>query len=158
MIKSFKLSKIFIFIFFSLQLFGDINLYTHRHYSSDKILFQRFTETTGIKINVIKGSADQLIQRLLNEGDKSPADILLTVDAGRLARAKELKLLQPISSLVLEKQVPKSMRDEDGYWFGLTVRTRAIIYSKKNVKPIELSTYEDLVIKKWNGRIVIGND
>jgi len=155
MIKSFKLSKILIFIFFSLQLFGDINLYTHRHYSSDKILFQRFTETTGIKINVIKGSADQLIQRLLNEGDKSPADILLTVDAGRLARAKELKLLQPISSLVLEKQVPKSMRDEDGYWFGLTVRTRAIIYSKKNVKPIELSTYEDLVNKKWNGRIVV---
>lgn len=153
--KFFFMSKLFILFFFPLILYGDINLYTHRHYNSDKILFQRFTDQTGIKINVIKGSADQLIQRLISEGDKSPADILLTVDAGRLERAKELNLLQPISSSLLEKQVPKSMRDNEGYWFGLTVRTRAIIYSKDKVKPTELSNYENLTAKKWEGRIVV---
>lgn len=147
-----KISFLFLIISF---LYGEINLYTHRHYSSDKLLFKAFTEKTGIEINIIKGSADQLIQRLINEGNKSPADVLLTVDAGRLARAKDLNLLQPISSLLLEKQVPKPMKDDENYWFGLTVRNRAIIYSKEKVKPSELSTYEDLTSKKWKGRIVV---
>jgi iron(III) transport system substrate-binding protein len=154
MIKYFAL-KIVIYLLLPLDLFAEINLYTHRHYNSDKILFKKFTEKTGIKVNVIKGSADQLIQRLISEGSKSPADILLTVDAGRLARAKELNLLQPFSSTVLEKQVPKSMRDDEGYWYGLTIRARAIVYSRDRVNLSELSTYEDLASNKWKGRIVV---
>ena len=136
-------------------LLGDINVYTHRHYDADKKLFKKFTKRTGIKVNVIKGSADQLIQRLQSEGENSPADVLLTVDAGRLVRAKKLGLLQPISSNKLRLNVPNNMRDSENYWFGLTVRSRVIVYAKDRVNENELSTYEDLAKPKWKGRIVI---
>ena len=136
-------------------LIGDINVYTHRHYDADKKLFKKFTKRTGIKVNVIKGSADQLIQRLQSEGENSPADVLLTVDAGRLVRAKNLGLLQPISSKKLLQNIPEKMRDSENHWFGLTVRARVIIYAKDRVNENELSTYEDLAEPKWNGRIVI---
>jgi len=152
---SIKASSLFLIISFFSFLSGEINLYTHRHYNSDKLLFKAFTKKTGIKINVIKGSADQLIQRLQTEGENSPADILLTVDAGRLVRAKNLGLLQPVTSPLLIKQIPSEMRDLDGYWYGLTVRARALIYSKDRVKQNQLSTYEDLAHKKWRGRIVV---
>tara|TARA_S200000501_G_scaffold214753_1_gene201630 strand:- start:2756 stop:3775 length:1020 start_codon:yes stop_codon:yes gene_type:complete len=143
-----------LFIVLCKPLFSDINVYSHRHYESDKILFKKFTEETGIKINVIKGSADQLIQRLVSEGANSPADILLTVDAGRLERAKSAGILQPIKSEKLTKNIPNEMRDEEGYWFGLTVRSRVIIYSPDRVNIDELSTYEELINPKWKGRIV----
>jgi iron(III) transport system substrate-binding protein len=152
---SIKAISLFLIISFFSFLSGEINLYTHRHYNSDKLLFKAFTKKTGIKINVIKGSADQLIQRLQTEGENSPADILLTVDAGRLVRAKNLGLLQPITSPLLIKQIPSEMRDLDGYWYGLTVRARALVYSKDRVKQNQLSTYEDLAHKKWRGRIVV---
>ena len=139
---------------FQSSLNAEINIYSHRHYDSDKILYKAFTEETGIKINVVKGGADQLIQRLISEGNSSPADILMTVDAGRLERAKKVGILQPASSEVLEKNVPIEMRDPEGYWYGLTVRARVIVYSKDRVKPGDLSTYEDLTNSKWKGRIV----
>ncbi len=151
-LKNFK--KLLQLNFIFTLLFGDINVYTHRHYDSDKKLFNKFTDLTGIKVNVIKGSADQLIQRLQSEGKKSPADVLLTVDAGRLVRAKELSLLQPVYSEKLMENVPKIMRDSENYWYGLTVRARAIIYAKDRVNKKELSTYEDLADSKWRGRIV----
>ena len=97
-------------IHFQNILYSSLNIYTHRHYDSDKILFQKFTDFTGIDINIIKGSADQLIQRLENEGMNSPADILLTVDAGRLHRAKNKGLLQSISSDVLIQNIPENAR------------------------------------------------
>ena len=137
------------------NLQAQINIYSHRHYDSDKILFKKFTDQTGIKINVIKGSADQLIERLISEGGNSPADILLTVDAGRLHRAKVAGILQPIESKILSENIPPSMRDEDGYWFGLTVRARVLVYSKKRVTPDQLSTYEDLANRKWRGKIAV---
>ena len=139
---------------FQSSLNAEINIYSHRHYDSDKILYKAFTEETGIKINVVKGGADQLIQRLISEGNSSPADILMTVDAGRLERAKKVGILQPASSEVLEKNVPIEMRDPEGYWYGLTVRARVIVYSKDRVKLDDLSTYEDLTNSKWKGRIV----
>ena len=139
---------------FQSSLNAEINIYSHRHYDSDKILYKAFTEETGIKINVVKGGADQLIQRLISEGNNSPADILMTVDAGRLERAKKVGILQPASSEVLEKNVPIEMRDPEGYWYGLTVRARVIVYSKDRVKLDDLSTYEDLTNSKWKGRIV----
>ena len=134
---------------------AQINLYTHRHYDSDKILFEKFTKETGIKINVIKGSADQLIQRMISEGKNSPADILLTVDAGRLHRAKEAGVLQSINSKTINKNVPSEMRDPDGFWYGLTVRARVIVYAKDRINVNELSTYEDLATAKWKGKIAI---
>ena len=134
---------------------AQINLYTHRHYDSDKILFEKFTDETGIKINVIKGSADQLIQRMISEGKNSPADILLTVDAGRLHRAKEVGVLQSINSKTINKNVPSEMRDPDGFWYGLTVRARVIVYAKDRINSNELSTYEDLATAKWKGKIAI---
>ena len=153
---SFKVLKyVFVIQFISLTYSSELNIYTHRHYDSDKILFKKFTNLTGIKINVIKGSADQLIQRLQSEGKKSPADVLITVDAGRLVRAKNLGLLQPISSSILMRNVPEIMRDSEKFWFGLSVRARVIVYAKDRVKESELSTYEDLANPKWNGRIVV---
>ena len=118
-------------------------------------MFKKFTEQTGIEINVVKGSADQLIQRLINEGENSPADILLTVDAGRLHRAKEAGLLQPIRSRTLYRNIPAALRDPDNQWFALTVRARVIVYSKNRVNPSDLSTYEDLAGSQWKGRIAV---
>ena len=149
--------NLFIILFFLSTisiLTAEINIYSHRHYDSDKILFKRFTEQTGIKINVVKGSADQLIQRIISEGKNSPADVLLTVDAGRLERAREAGILQPVRSRTLLKNIPAEMRDPDGYWYGLTVRARVIVYSKERVKVNELSSYEDLADSKWKGRVV----
>lgn len=139
----------------SASISAQINLYTHRHYDSDKILFKKFTKETGIKINVIKGSADQLIQRMISEGKNSPADILLTVDAGRLHRAKEADVLQSINSKTINKNVPSAMRDPDGFWYGLTVRARVIVYAKNRINSNELNTYEDLATAKWKGKIAI---
>ena len=136
-------------------ILADINIYTHRHYDSDKILFKKFTDMSGIKVNVIKGSADQLIQRLQGEGKNSPADILLTVDAGRLVRAKDMGLLEPVSSKILTKNIPEMMRDSENHWFGLSVRARVIAYAKDRIKENELSTYEDLADPKWRGKIVV---
>ena len=136
-------------------MLGEINIYTHRHYDSDKILFKKFTDMYGIEVNVIKGSADQLIQRLQSEGKNSPADVLLTVDAGRLVRAKDMGLLEPVSSKILIENVPEKMRDSENHWFGLSVRARVIAYAKDRIKAHELSTYEDLADPKWRGRIVV---
>src|SRR5690554_2439823 len=117
-----------------------VNIYTHRHYDADQELFARFTEKTGIKVNVVNASADELIQKLKLEGRNSPADILITVDAGRLVRAEEKGLFQPITSEILDKTIPAKFRDPEGYWTGLTYRARIIAYSKNQVNPEELST------------------
>ncbi len=149
------LKQLIILISMTSFIIADINIYTHRHYDSDKILFKKFTDMSGIKVNVIKGSADQLIQRLQSEGKNSPADILLTVDAGRLVRAKDMGLLEPVSSKILTKNIPEMMRDSENHWFGLSVRARVIAYAKDRIKENELSTYEDLADPKWRGKIVV---
>ena len=151
-------SLFIIFLFLSAGLCvhaAEINVYSHRHYDSDAVLFEKFTKETGIKVNVVKGSADQLIQRLISEGKNSPADILLTVDAGRLHRAKEAGILQPVKSKKLQQNIPPSMSYPDGHWYGMTVRARVIVYAKGRVKPTELSTYEDLASPKWRARIAV---
>jgi iron(III) transport system substrate-binding protein len=134
---------------------GEVNIYSHRHYESDERLYERFTEKTGIEVNVVQAGADQLIQRLKAEGDQSPADILITVDAGRLHRAEAAGLLQPVESEVLNKNIPAHLRDPKGYWFGLTIRTRVMVYAKDRVDPDELSTYEALAEEKWRNRVLI---
>lgn len=132
-----------------------INIYTHRHYDVDQQLFEQFTEATGIEVNVVKAKADQLIERLKSEGEGSPADLLFTVDIGRLHKAKTEGLLQPVDSPILEANIPSHLRDDDNHWFGLTKRARVIVYHKDRVDPSELSSYEALVDPKWQGRLVI---
>lgn len=133
----------------------EVNVYTHRHYESDKELFKEFEKETGIKINVIKADADQLIARIEQEGENSPADLLLAVDAGNLWKAKEKGITQSINSEVLNANIPSHLRDSEGHWFGLTKRARFLVYSKTRVKPEELSTYEDLANPKWKGKILV---
>ncbi|MTI68608.1 MAG: Fe(3+) ABC transporter substrate-binding protein [Firmicutes bacterium] len=132
-----------------------VNLYTNRHYDTDEKLLETFTEETGIKVNVVKGNSDELIERLDREGKDTKADLLITADAGRLYRAKEKDLLQSAKSEVLDKNIPENLRDQDNEWFGLTVRGRVIVYSKDRVDPEELSTYEDLINSKWNKKILV---
>ena len=132
-----------------------VNVYSHRHYDTDRKLFRRFTEITGIQVNVQTASADELITRLETEGPSTKADLLITVDAGRLQRAKERGLLQNTSSKVLESNVPAHLRDPEGYWYGLTQRARIIAYSLDTVSEKELSTYEDLADPKWRDRILV---
>ena len=130
-----------------------LNLYSSRHYETDEALYSNFTKKTGIKINRIEGGEDPLIERIRNEGEKSPADVLITVDAGRLWRAEQLGLFQPVKSKVLESRLPASFRHPDGLWFGFSARARMIAYSKERVKPGEIANYEDLANPKWKGRI-----
>tara|TARA_B100001287_G_scaffold217858_1_gene186773 strand:+ start:527 stop:1576 length:1050 start_codon:yes stop_codon:yes gene_type:complete len=132
-----------------------ITLYTHRHYDSDKLIFAQFEENTGIKINVVKANADELIQKMESEGDQSPADLLITVDAGRLVRAKNKELLQPANSEILSQKIPEHLRDSENHWFGLTKRARIVVYNKEKVSSDELSTYENLTDDKWKNRILI---
>ncbi|WP_373522327.1 Fe(3+) ABC transporter substrate-binding protein [Aquiflexum sp.] len=132
----------------------EVNVYTHRHYEADQKLFDLFSEKTGIKVNVVSASADELIQKLELEGANSPADVLITVDAGRLHRAEEKDLLQSVSSETLSLNIPPKFRDPEGFWFGLTYRARIIAYSKERVNPEELSSYEALTEPQWKGRVL----
>ena len=136
-------------------LAAEVNVYSSRHYASDQPLFDRFTAETGIKVRLIQGKAEELMQRLKLEGANSPADLFITVDAGNLWRAEEDGLLQPIRSAALEAAVPANLRHPDGKWFGLSRRSRVIVYARDRVKPAELSTYEDLADPKWKGRLLI---
>jgi len=132
-----------------------VHVYSHRHYDTDQALFDQFEEQTGIRVRVVSASADELIARLEREGSASPADLLITVDAGRLHRAREMGLLQPASSEVLDAAVPPHLRDPDGYWVGLTRRARIIAYARDRVAPSELSTYEALTDPEWRDRILV---
>lgn len=132
-----------------------LNIYSHRHYESDDHLFELFKKQTGITVNVTQATADQLIARLRGEGKDTDADLLVTVDAGRLSNAKSLDLLQPVDSPVLKEKIPSNLRDPENFWFGFTVRSRVIVYSKDRVKPGEVKTYEDLAEPKWKGRLLI---
>lgn len=134
---------------------GEVNVYTHRHYAADQELFAKFEESTGIKVNVINANADELIQKMNIEGEQSPADVLITVDAGRLTRAKDQGLLQAVNSEVLDKTIASHLKDPDNHWFGLTKRARIIVYAPERVDSTDLSTYEDLATEKWNDRILV---
>jgi len=132
-----------------------VNVYTARNYDVDKKLFEQFTQQTGIKVNVIEGKAEELIERIKREGENSPADVFITVDGGILNLAKEEGILQPVESKVVDQQVPKNLRDKDNHWIGVSTRARVIVYSKDRVKPEDLSTYEDLASEKWKGKVLV---
>ena len=130
-----------------------LNLYSSRHYQTDEALYNNFTRQTGIRINRIEAGEDALIERVRNEGERSPADVLITVDAGRLWRAEQLGFFQPVKSAVLDARIPASLREPGGLWFGFSVRARLIAYNKAKVKPMEVASYESLAEPKWKGRI-----
>ena len=130
-----------------------LNLYSSRHYNTDEALYANFTRQTGIRINRIEAPEDALLERLKNEGAASPADVLVTVDAGRLWRAEQMGLFQPVKSATLEARIPAPLRQPDGLWFGFSTRARIIIYSKDVVKAGEIKGYEDLADPKWKGKV-----
>ncbi|WP_272149528.1 Fe(3+) ABC transporter substrate-binding protein [Tenacibaculum aiptasiae] len=132
-----------------------VNVYTHRHYKADQELFAKFEKETGIKVNVVNAKADELMQKMTVEGEQSPADVLITVDAGRLVRAKNKGLLQSATSEFLDKTIPAHLKDADNNWFALTKRARVIVYNPEKVKPEELSTYEALTNDEWKNKILI---
>ena len=133
----------------------EVTVYTHRHYPADQELFAQFEKETGIKVNVVNAKADELIQKMETEGEHSPADVLITVDAGRLVRAKDKGLLQSATSENLINTVPTHLRDTDNNWYALTKRARVLVFAKDRVKPEDLSTYEDLTSDKWKKKVLI---
>ena len=133
----------------------EVNLYSARKEDLIKPLLDRFTSETGIAVNLVTGKADALLKRLESEGINSPADMLLTTDAGRLHRAKAAGVTQPIASANLQTAIPASYRDPENQWFGLSLRARPILYVKGKVNPEQLSTYGDLAHPRWKGRICI---
>lgn len=139
----------------SLFATNEVNVYSHRHYDTDKQLFKMFEEKTGIKVNVVKAKASALIKRIESEGKKSPADVLITVDAGRLFQAKQKELLQSIDSEYLTKNIPANLRDIDNKWFALTKRSRVAVYKVGTGVEKELSTYEALADPKFKGQIMV---
>jgi iron(III) transport system substrate-binding protein len=129
---------------------GQVNIYSYREPALIEPLLKAFTEKTGIKTNLIFAK-DGLNERIAAEGPNSPADLLFTVDAGRLSEAKDAGITQPVKSAVLE-QVPAAYRDPEGHWFALTMRARVVYASKERVKQ-DAITYEELADPKWRGKI-----
>ena len=139
----------------SLNALAEVNVYSARKENLIKPLLDKFSAETGIKTNLITAKADKLLMRMLNEGRNTPADVLITTDAGRLYRAKQAGLLQPVNSEYVFSRVPAYLRDTDDFWVGLSQRARVIFYAKDRVDPGKLSSYESLVDRLWQKRICI---
>ncbi|WP_338431765.1 Fe(3+) ABC transporter substrate-binding protein [Synechococcus elongatus] len=136
----------------------EVNLYSGRHYNTDSQIYREFTQKTGIKVNLIEGEADALLARIKSEGSRSPADVFITVDAGRLWQATQANLLRPLSQSQAPKlyqAVPANLRDPQGRWFALSKRARVIMYNRDRVSASQLSTYENLVNPRWRDQILV---
>ena len=123
-----------------------LNLYSARHYDTDEALYAGFNKSTGIRINRIEAGDDQLLERIRNEGANSPGDVLLIVDAARLATAEQLGLFAPVKSKVLEERIPPNYRHPQGLWFGFSSRARVIVYDPASVRPQDVRSYADLAL------------
>jgi iron(III) transport system substrate-binding protein len=132
-----------------------VNVYSARHYDSDQAIFDAFTKKTGIKVNLLEAKADALIERLKSEGASSPADVLITVDAGRLWRAQQQGIFQSVQSDILAAQVPVNLRHPDGLWVGLSKRARVVLYAKDRVDPSLIKSYADLAKPEWKGKVLV---
>ncbi len=136
---------------------NEINIYSQRHYNVDEIQYKNFEKLTGIKVNVTKANADELIQRMKNEGNNSPADLFITVDVGKLWQGGDMGLFQKYDDKSVFKNIDPQLLDKNGYWVPVTYRSRVIVYSNERVKKEELSTYEDLSNEKWIDNITSGD-
>lgn len=132
-----------------------VNIYSARHYDTDRELWEGFTRGSGIRIRVIEANVDQLLERIRAEGANSPADILVTVDIGRLARAKDAGVFQPIRNAMLEARIPAHLRDPEGHWFGFTTRARVVMYDKSRGLPAGLARYEDLAKPEFANAVLV---
>ena len=126
-----------------------LNLYSARHYQTDEALYEGFTRQTGIRINRIEGNEQELLERILAEGDNSPADVLITVDAARLAQAEAYGIFAPVQSAVLEARIPAHLRSS--HWFAFSTRARVIIYNARKLKADDVPSYESLADPKLKG-------
>jgi iron(III) transport system substrate-binding protein len=133
----------------------EVNVYSARKEALILPLLEKFKAETGIGFNLITAKADALLKRLESEGHSTPADLFITTDAGRLQRARQAGVLQPIQNEILNQRIPQNLRDPENYWFGLSQRARVIFYAAAKVSPDELSTYEALADDKWKKRICI---
>jgi iron(III) transport system substrate-binding protein len=134
---------------------GVINIYSARHYQSDDALYQAFTDATGIRVRRIEGTDDALIERILQEGAASPADILFTVDAGRLWRADQAGIFQAVESPALNERIPEQLRHPEGKWFGFSSRARMIFFDAERIPAGAITRYEDLADPRWVGELCI---
>lgn len=130
-----------------------LSIYSSRHYDTDRELYDGFTRETGVRWRLIEANADQLLERIRAEGANSPADVLITVDAGRLARAKEAGVLQAVNSPTLNSRIPASLRDPEGFWYGFSMRARVVMYDKARGLPEGLARYEDLAKPEFRGMV-----
>lgn len=133
----------------------EVNIYSARHYDSDDQLYAMFEEETGIAVNVIEGDSDQLIERIAREGEASPADILITVDAGRLWRAQDAGIFAEVDSEVLNERIPEELREPTGKWYAFSQRMRLIYYNKESVGDDHIATYEELGSPDLDGNVCI---
>ncbi|MGP1274467.1 MAG: extracellular solute-binding protein [Caulobacterales bacterium] len=133
-----------------------VNVYSARHYASDQEVFRAFTEETGIEINLVEADGDLLIERVRADGERSAADVIITVDAGRLHRAEQAGLFQPAGDLggALDR-VPDSLEHPENLWFGFATRARVIVYARDRVDPSEVQTYADLARPEFEGRVCV---
>lgn len=132
-----------------------VNIYSARKEALILPLLEKFRDETGIQTYLITGKADGLLKRIELEGKATPADVFITVDAGRLQRAKKANVLQPINSENINARVPENLRDVDDYWISLSQRARTIFYARDRVSPDEMSTYEQLADPMWRGRLCV---
>lgn len=131
-----------------------VNVYSHRHYDVDQDIYDAFEAETGIKVNVISASADELIVRMQSEGDRSPADLIVTSDVSRLVRADEAELLDAIDSETIFSRIPKHLYPENKHWIPLTTRVRLLVYSTERVDPDTIYSLDSLVNPQWRGKIL----
>ncbi len=132
-----------------------VNIYSAQKEHLIRPILDRFTEETGITVNMTSGEKDVVVHRLIREGELTPADLLLTADIGNIYKAKEAGALKAIDSDILNTRIPAHLRAEDGTWYGLTVRARALFFAKERVTAEELSTYEALTDEQWKNRIAV---
>ena len=149
------LLAIFLILISGSVLANQVNVYSSRHYDVDQLIYNAFTAATGIEVRLLEGNSDQLLERIRREGIASPADVLVTVDAGRLWRAEQMGLLQPVQSEVLNARVPEFLRHPDGLWFGFSQRIRLIYYSRERFDPALVSRFEDLTRPELRGQVCI---
>lgn len=133
----------------------ELTVYSARIEDLIKPIFDRYTSETGTRIRFITDKEGPLLQRLQAEGAATPADLLLTVDAGNLWQAAQMQVLRPVDSAVLKANIPEHLRDPEGYWFGLSIRARTLVYHTGRVKPAQLSTYEALATPAWKNRLCL---
>jgi iron(III) transport system substrate-binding protein len=148
-------ASLFILVSCAYEPADELTIYTSRQPQLIEPIIEKFSLETGIKVNFLSGNAQELMERIDVEGDTSPADIFMTVDAGVLWQAAERDIFSSTNSKILEENIPSYLRDPENKWFGLSKRARTIVYSNDQFNDNDFSTYEDLADPKWKGKLCL---